>query len=131
MQSKKFVYNSGGRWFPNPFGEWNVIVEDNGLVVSTNYQGNNVKFEKKFNLKEEENHNLWDLVEKSNIAMIKPHRTIGVPEEATHTFKIIEKDSSLELQVLNNELYDFPTLQNIKEYLKLLLKKYTKKNVVF
>lgn len=131
MQAKQFLYNSGGRWFPNPYGEWNLVVEANGLVTSTNFQGNNVIFEKKFNLSKEENKKLWDLIEVSNIETIKPQRTAGVPEEATHTFKLIDRDSPIELKILSNELHDYSALQNLKNYLNELLKKYSKRNAVF
>jgi hypothetical protein len=130
-ESKLFIYNSGGRWFPNPYGEWDVSINGIGVVVAKNIQGDKIKFETQFNLTNEENLKIWELIDQSNLGNISPKRTIAVPEEATHTFKLNMKDTTCEVKILANELTGVSSLKNIKDYIKKMMEAHTNKKVVF
>jgi hypothetical protein len=131
MVENYFVYNSGGRWFPNPYGEWEIKIDEKGSYEIKNYQGNTIKHEKKGKLEQSDIRNLWEMINHIDFKSINPQRTVALPEEAEHSFLLNKMDNMVELKILTNNIREFKGLIDLQQKLKEIIKKYAKINAVF
>jgi len=126
-----FFYSSGGRYFPNPYGEWNVLINENGLILIKNIHKDIINFEKQFFILQNENEQVWNIINDMELENIIIKRNIALPDEATHEFVLKTNDKTIQKRILNNELLKFPKLKSFQEFLKNIILRYAKIQAVF
>jgi hypothetical protein len=85
---RSFEFSSGGAYHPSGYGEWRIQLESQGqLSIEHNVQGKVTEYGP-FRISEQENQELWRLINQCKLENLGSSKLPGIPDEVKYTFSL-------------------------------------------
>jgi hypothetical protein len=130
-EDETFLFNSGGRYHPSPWGEWDVFISRDGQYSITQFIGDEIPYSGMFTVPKEENEKIWNIIKEIGFEQIKSSSRPGVPDEVEFRFDLKKAEQEISIILWRNDADKIEKIKNFLPKLKEIIEKYTKKKPVF
>ncbi len=122
---KSFTFSSGGAYHPQGFGAWTVTLDATGRLVITHQVRDEVTNYGPFTLTEQENSDLWTLIDQANLAHLSSSDRPGMPDEVQYTFTLQSDGQSKTVTIWAGDAQDLAPLAELITRLGAIITNYT------
>jgi len=119
-----FEFDSGGVYHPQGHGGWKIELDTAGKFSITHNVQNKVKEYGTFLLTEEENLDLWELIDTLDIGDMKSSERARIPDEIEYAFTI-KDEAQIYSQILINDARKNDNITTLIDYITILVEEYT------
>jgi hypothetical protein len=123
---RTFEYSSGGAYHFEGYGEWLVIVDDDGdMTITHNTYDDEIVDYGPYDLTAAEVAGLWEAVDAIDLEDIYFEPRPGVPDEVSCRFEVKGEGEDVVLATWINDIREHKGLADIINYCGALIQKYT------
>ncbi|MFP4498924.1 MAG: hypothetical protein ACLFQV_12000 [Vulcanimicrobiota bacterium] len=124
FEGRVFKFSSGGANHPQGYGEWICELKGHKNLTIRHITSNNVEDFGDFTITCEENHNLWNLVDRIDLYNLKSSQGPGKPDEVEYTFNLEKDGVKYESHIWLGEARENTGVMEVVAMVKTLIEKY-------
>jgi len=124
-RARAFEFDSGGVYHPQGHGGWKIELDAEGKFSITHNVQSKVKEYGTFLLTEEENLDMWELIDTLDIGDMRSSERARIPDEIEYAFTLKDEEQIYSRKILINDAPKNDNITTLIDYIIILIEEYT------